>query len=283
MIKNINDDKKTRINVLISTLKNRVGNLLNENFPEHPGVSYIVSHQTANYNCHGDTHFLHRNDVRWLKHESTGLSKNRNFSLLHLEADIGVISDDDVEYTVENFVSIFRAFNENPEADIITFRVKCKDENFCFKNYASNKFNHTTWSLLKVSSVEIAIRKSFLDKHKLLFDEEFGLGGKFSCGEECVFLVNAKKLGAKIIYVPEYICTHPYETSQRNKSLTNDVGKINGAIFAKIWGRLSYTLLFFSMLKNITKFETPYSAFNFFWFSIKGAKEILSTSRRKFI
>lgn len=265
---------------MISTFNDRAEGLLDTNFPSHPGVSYIVSHQVTKFNFFVDTPFLNRPDVKWIQHKSEGLARNRNFSLSNLDAEIGLIADDDVHYTNENFEFIFKAFKTFPDADIITFKVKCKDANRNFKNYSEKFFIHTTWSLLKISSIEIAVKKSFLLKHNLSFNENFGLGSKYCSGEECIFLINAKKLGAKIVYVPAFVVTHPYETSQRSKPLNKEVAETNGAIFATIWGRLSYLLLLISFFKNIKEFKSLNDAIPFLRFSLNSANTAIKQGKR---
>ena len=167
-----------------------------------------------------------------------GLSKSRNKAIEKSDAEICLISDDDVQYKndIENI--ILRSFLNNKDADIITFQIETPDGKK-YKNYKKESFWHTKKTLMSVSSIEIAFRRESIINNNIKFDENFGLGTSFPTGEEIIFLTDALKKGLKILYIPIPIVIHPLESS--GKDYDNEILiKAKGAMFYRIFGNLGY-------------------------------------------
>ena len=103
-------------------------------------VSYLVSWQT-NGNLATPVALLDRDDVRVLKQNSVGLASNRNFAIKHAKADLLVISDDDTRYEPCYIDNIRQAFEDNPEANIITFQALDYSQR-PIKSYNSHSFTY---------------------------------------------------------------------------------------------------------------------------------------------
>ncbi|WP_214694319.1 glycosyltransferase [Exiguobacterium sp. s160] len=186
------------------------------------------------------------NNVRMLNFPEKGLSKSRNRAIENAVGEICIISDDDVVY-VENFSEIVSEAFANNDADVITFQVitPCGEK---YKKYADKSFAHTNKSILKVSSIEIAFNRKRINKAGIKFNENFGLGAKFSSGEENLFLRDCIKKGLAIKYVPLPIVIHKKESSG---TLNNDQIFISkGALFKELFGWRSYFVnILFAILK----------------------------------
>jgi glycosyltransferase involved in cell wall biosynthesis len=131
-----------------------------------------------------------------------GLSKSRNLALEHATADIAVIADDDVCFTDNYGDMIIAAYNEYPQADILTFRVKKNKKYF----QSTRKLNYIT--IHKVASWEITLKINSVKNVR--FNEIFGAGSPyFQCGEENIFLKDCLKTKKSIIYVPKKIGYFP--------------------------------------------------------------------------
>lgn len=185
-------------------------------------------------------------------YEETGLSKSRNRALEKSEADIVLLADDDVQFVDHLEAKVIRAFEEFPDADVITFRVQTP-EGLSYKNsYQEKEFQHTRSSIFKVSSVEIAVRASKIKASNIQFDERFGLGTQFKSGEEVIFLNDCLNAGLKLMYVPEVLVIHPLESS--GKILDGSYFRSKGAIVKRLYGftpLLGLGLLF--ILKQLFK------------------------------
>lgn len=141
--------------------------------------------------------------VKWLNSSTKGLSRSRNIALENATADIIVLTDDDVEY-VENYTEIIEnAFLSHPEMDIISFQVEGKNSKF--KDYSAEEAALSYFSSMRVSSVEIAIRREKIAKKRIQFNENFGSGSKYRMGEENIFLFNCLKKKLKLYYIPQVI------------------------------------------------------------------------------
>lgn len=127
-----------------------------------------------------------------------GLSRSRNLALRHAKADIVVIADDDVCYNDDYEKTIRRAYDENPNFDILTFMVKDN------KKYHREKRKLNRLLIHKVASWEITMK---LDAIKSMrFNELFGVGSShISMGEENIFLAECIKKKKKIMYIPQKI------------------------------------------------------------------------------
>ncbi|MBN3518680.1 hypothetical protein JYB62_01595 [Algoriphagus lutimaris] len=149
------------------------------------------------------------------------------------KADLVLIADDDVDFCEKFDVKIKKAFQEFPDADIITFKILTPTgENY--KNYPESSYRHTRKSIFTVSSVEIVFKLESLKKAGIKFDERFGLGASYPSGEETIFLNDAMNKGLNIYFVPEYIVVHPLESS--GKILDTKYYKSKGALIKRLYG-----------------------------------------------
>lgn len=199
-----------------------------------------------------------------------GLSKSRNRGIECSDADICVITDNDVYFKPDVYNIIEKAFKEYPDADILTFKAETP-EGEEFNNYKTNFFWHTRLSLAKVSSIEIAFRRKAIINGKIKFDENFGLGSKFCTGEEYIFLTDALGQGLKIGYIPEVIVYHPKESSGDQFNSISLI-EAKGAMIYRVFGLLG---VFVCILFSFKKFKKSKSGLlNFIRSIFKGFKAI---------
>ena len=110
-----------------------------------------------------------------------GLSKSRNMALKMASAKYVLLADDDIKY-MKNYVEIIEKFIAKEQASIYIFRVL--------------KGNKLRWiprkvgrnSTFRVHSSEILLRREDVVKNEIVFDERFGIGALYICGEETIFL-----------------------------------------------------------------------------------------------
>jgi len=198
-----------------------------------------------------------------------GLAKSRNKAIDLAEKDICLISDDDLDYLENLEKNIIKAFEDNSEADIITFCIRTPD-NKPYKKYKDKPFWHTKKTIMSVSSVEISFRLDSINRVKLRFDERFGLGSDFPTGEEIIFLSDALDKGLKILYIPINIVIHPIESSGKNYTSSRLI-EAKGAMFYRLFGFLGYGV---SALFSYKKFkESPYSLIKFYKLMIDGTNK----------
>ncbi|WP_063728218.1 glycosyltransferase family 2 protein [Kosmotoga sp. DU53] len=198
--------------------------------------------------------FLDSKNIRVLSFNEIGLSKSRNQGIKNATGDICLISDSDVEFKNNLETIITDAFANNPEADIITFQIETPDHKK-FKKYPKKEKWHNIFSIMKVSSIEIAFRRKAIQENNLLFDENFGLNGNIFPfgGEENIFLYDCLKKGLKIKYIPKPIVIHKKEST--GKKLDYETLFTKGALFARIFNHYCWIVNILFIIKKIPELK----------------------------
>jgi Glycosyltransferases involved in cell wall biogenesis len=148
-------------------------------------------------------------------YSQSGLSLARNRGLELCSGDIIMLSDDDCWYPRESLSTILQEFKINPQLDVLLTQIFDYDQNILYKKYSKeesriiNKYN-----LMSRSSIEIAFKRRTCNKR---FDEEFGLGAKYKCGEEADFLLSLFSATKEYRYVPKITVYHPRKNNVYNK------------------------------------------------------------------
>lgn len=245
-----------KLQIIVATNKRDLSSLI-EKQGKLKNVRTTIIHQTTGVL---ENPYSNTENVEIFRYEEKGISKSRNRGIARSTDDIVLVADDDLVFIDGFETSIIRAFEDNSDADIITFQIINPDGS-SYKNYKRHSYNHTIFSIIKVSSVEIAFRRSSILKNELWFDEDFGLGAKYSLGEEGIFLADALRAGLKVIYIPIPIVVHPEESSGR---IFNDEKIIaRGAKFKRIYSRLSYLISVIFAIKKWRQYKPSYSFIGF--------------------
>lgn len=260
-----------KIEILICTCNERIEEVEKVLCEHHPQISYFISHQVfdgRDYGLQSNTirTLLERQDVKYKRTNSKGLSKNRNHCLQHSSGDILIFADDDVQYDREKLLKLPSLFSENSELDGITFRISTKSS-IPFKQYQNYDFVHNWRSIMKVSSIEIAIKRGFILKRRLCFDERFGLGSIYTSAEENIFLNDAISNGAKIKYIASDIVMHPPESSGKMWKGSGLV-EAKGALFRRLYGKKGIFLLLIFAIKKWPEYKESFSFLKFCMVSI---------------
>lgn len=170
-------------------------------------------------------------DIIWSDNHGKGLSRSRNMGLSLSQGDICLLADDDLVY-VENYKDIIQSAFHKSDSDIICFQVHGIEKEF--KKYSSQKYKVNFLNSMKISSVEIAVRKEALIRNKIAFDELFGSGSIFKMGEENIFLYDCLKKGMKIEYTPQKIADLHIGNSSWFKGFNEEYLIDRGAVFYRM-------------------------------------------------
>ncbi len=194
----------TQIDVLICSLNKgivRVDEMLN---PPDERIRYIVSYQYTDdrYLDLIPQELIRRSDVSLFKHKGQGLSANRNLALEKAKSELVMFVDDDTHIDINSFDIIFKLFDNNQDLDIAFFQASTYN-GVLLKSYPQEELTilgmPETYS---ISMIEMVCRRTKI-QGKLRFDERFGLGTKFlTCGEEDIWIEDAKRAGLKMQYFP---------------------------------------------------------------------------------
>lgn len=180
--------------------------------------------------------FLQRKDVKLHIIHSRGVSKNRNNALSLATAPLSLLSDDDVDYTAEGLQAIIQAFEQAPQADVISFQFRQGEkQNQNQKFYPDKAFHHQHPPKgFYISVIEIAFRTKKVQAH-CRFNENFGIGAEhFPSGEEDILLKDMLKAGLNCVYEPICICSHPSLSTGTRRFADPAFLQCKGAIFSYI-------------------------------------------------
>ena len=167
--------KELTLDILISTIDERLSQVPALLLPERPDVHYIVSiqHTGPLSLVNVPAPLTYRQDVTLAFLQGKGLSRNRNNALRLATGDICLIADDDNRYQSEYFDTIIETWKENPDADIITFQAE---------SYKGELLH--PYPVPYVCSQEITLRRESIISGSVFFDERFGLGSQHLCAGE---------------------------------------------------------------------------------------------------
>ena len=223
-----------KFSVLISTIDYGLENII---LPDVNDTEYVIIHQLTGHNIPrlNIPEKLQRHDVKLYQYYGRGLAESRNKALSMASGEICVVADDDMKYEDQAFQFIEQVFERFPEADIITFKARHRD-NTPFKQYSLRSFTHNWCTIWRVSSIEIAFKRNAIIDAGLQFDEEFGLGSTYPTGEEFLFLKDALAKGLKVFFYPSTICIHEVMSSGHN--LNSELLRAKGAMIKRAFPML---------------------------------------------
>ncbi len=213
--------------------------------------------------------------VRMITTTERGLSNSRNRLLENAEGDICIVGDDDLFYSSNYDEIIRKAYDDFPEADIITFRFSERlgvDTRQAFPT--PRRLN--ILQISKVASVEVTFRLESIRRAGLSFDPLLGLGAHFGSGEENAFLADALRSGLRIYHVPITICYCIENQDDRRKwtdGFKKDYFVKKGACFYRIFGWLFLPMsIAFLILKKRSVFRNVPLFSALFWM-LEGKRE----------
>ena len=250
-----------KLNILISTINDGIKNIEKIFLPLDNNISYIISHQITNNKDYLNdvTKIKQRKDTIYLSLDVKGLSKNRNNCLKHIDGDIVYICDDDVCLRYEGILEVISKFKNSDNLDVLRCQVKTL-EGKPYKQYKPIEYKIASLrELTNSSSIEMTVKSSFIKDKELLFDEDFGIGTVYPIGEDFIFITDVFKKNGNIVHYPIDIVEH--EEFGTGGILADNVIFGRGAMFARVFGKLSFIINIYFAIKNRKKYKSKYT----FW------------------
>jgi len=212
--KSIFDLKGSMLTIGISTVAASLEQLIlyiqDNIYKIDPRVNFLICSQKENE----VTTIRVSERIKVLKTNESGLSRSRNTLLNESQSKWLWIQDDDMKIELEalqELIEILLISND----DIVFVKVKSLENNDKFyKNYAFHK-SHKLTNSLKISSIEIIVRREFVEHNNIKFDTNLGLGTDLPCGEENKFVLNLFQSHAKVRYLDLAICFHTTQLESR--------------------------------------------------------------------
>jgi len=152
-------------------------------------------------------------NVRVVNVFEKGLSRSRNLAIKHAVGEICFIADDDVEYLPEAIDVVTKAYQDYPDAALISFQY-LRENNKTFKIYKKEAgYQNDLLHKQSVTSMEITFNSIKIKEKGLGFNTIFSFGERFHWFEEGVFRDDVIRAGLKVAFVPKPIVKHYGSTS----------------------------------------------------------------------
>jgi glycosyltransferase involved in cell wall biosynthesis len=235
-------------------------------------ISAVVINQCTEF-LPEHTTFNFSETVKVYNTTEKGLSRSRNLALKYANADICVLCDDDFTYLSDCLEKIEKAYNDIPDADIITFQSLGTQTGKKRKEYKEKLFKYKLYQLSSVSSSDITFKLTTVKHNKLQFDEKFGLGTSNYSGEEGIFLADAFRLGLNIYHYPAFI-VKTTEISTGSRLILDPYmrGKIYKRLLKKPY--LYFLVFLYTSFKQMNIYKNKFSFLNYIKSMINGAKSL---------
>lgn len=223
-----------KLQVLICTYgEEGIRRIAENDYPDNLFVQYIVSWQASD-GVEIPERLANRDDFLIYRTDSVGLSKNRNHAFSKATAPLLLISDDDVVYTNDSFLTVIAGFRMFPDDDLIAFQY---DSAAAPKFYPKYRENLSTRSKgYYISSIELAMRRESV-VGKVWFNENFGIGARFPSGEEDLFVKDCLDAGLNCWYLPATIARHDGTTTSERNLMLSSRPQTKGAVFLRLHPR----------------------------------------------
>lgn len=216
---------------------------------------------------------INGNNVRFVTTDTTGASLNRNIALTYSKGDILIFSDDDQVF-VDGYEQIIEnAFNENPDADAIKFYCESTnpDRPLSYKG-VKQTIKASKKRIMSAGVHDLAVRKEFLEKSDIWFDNRIGPGRDFYCGEDSVFLNDLLKCKAKIYLSPMLLGHVNQQGSSWFKGYDKQFCLSVGYIYSLIYGSLAPLAAFRRAFKESKRKNCDLTLKELFFTMLKGIK-----------
>lgn len=175
--------------------------------------------------------------IQYLNFAERGVGLNRNNALMRADADICLFADDDMVYVDGYDKIIEKAFEENPEADVIVFNLIEKNPT---RFVIQKRMKVGYLNYLRYGTARVAVRFKKVKENGIYFNQCFGGGTEHCHGEDNIFLNACLKNGLKIIAVPAFIAelTEERESSWNSgydEKYLRDQGVLYRTLSRKWW------------------------------------------------
>lgn len=129
--------------------------------------------------------------IRCFSMAERGVGLSRNTALQRAQGELVLFSDEDVVLYPGYEKTILDAFDQNPDADIITFNFKVDPRRKTYYNQSAGRIRWYSYG--RYPAYAVAARTEALQRANVSFSLLFGGGAKYSNGEDSLFLHDCLK------------------------------------------------------------------------------------------
>lgn len=189
--------------------------------------------------------YMNSLNITHIKSLRKGIALNKNLGIKNSKGSLITFPDDDCKYYPDTLQNAYDYSQKHANVEMFYGRIYDIEQKInIIRNWANseiklNKINfHNNFSAISC----------FSRNKNIVFDETFGVGSKYGCGEEFDYIMQALNLGMKVIYTPEISMWHPkLNVNVMSGEKVYYYAKGYGAVFRKNLN-LAYGFLFMSSL-----------------------------------
>lgn len=175
--------------------------------------------------------------VRCFSMKERGVGLNRNTALLHANGDIVLFSDEDIRFHSGYEERVLKAFEKNPDADLITFNFKVDERRATYRNREERRIRWYNYG--RYPTYSVAAKLEVLRKCNVSFSLLFGGGAKYSNGEDSLFLHDCLKKGMHLYTSTEEIGEEIYRESTWFKGYNEKFFVDRGVLYLHLYGKMA--------------------------------------------
>lgn len=232
-----------RLQFLVSTV-NQDGRRLAETM-RLPADAIIISQGKEN---RYEAFSYEGHEIRTYYFAERGVGLSRNNALMRADAEISVISDEDIVYHADAAEKIEAAFRAHLEADMLLFNVKVQESR---ATYHIGSFGRVRlYNCGRYPAYSFAFRTERIRKARVTFPLLYGGGARYSNGEDSLFISDCLRKGIQVYAVPEEIGEEVPRPSTWFFGYGEKFFYDRGVLYQDLYGRLAPLMGARWLLKN---------------------------------
>ena len=185
--------------------------------------------------------------IRCFSMAERGVGLSRNTALQRSEGEISLFSDEDIVLYSGYEKTVLEAFDQTPDADIITFNFKVDPHRATYYNRSAGRIRWYNYG--RYPAYAVAARTGVLHQANVSFSLLFGGGARYSNGEDSLFLHDCLKKGMHLYAATEEIGEEIYRESTWFKGYNEKFFFDRGVLYHQLygWGAGIFSLRFLLM------------------------------------
>ena len=181
--------------------------------------------------------------IQWFSLQERGVGLSRNTALARGTADILLFADDDLIFNDGYEQTVISFFEKHPSVGLTAFNLQSL--NPTRPEYSIPKDCRLKWyNCLKYGACRIAVRRECLTHNNIWFSLLFGGGAIYQAGEDNLFITDCIKKGICCMACKDSIGVVKQEESTWFAGYNEKYYSDRGALFAALYGKMSYLILF---------------------------------------
>lgn len=193
--------------------------------------------------------------IKYLSFAERGVGLNRNNSLMRADADVCLFADDDIVYCDDYAEKIEKAFNAQPDADVIVFNFKISKNGGNAKDIVKEHKRVGKRGVTAFGTPTVAIRTQSVKYKNIVFHRMFGGGADFSCGEDTIFLQDCVKKGLRVYTDPTTLGIIECGESTWFRGYTDKFFVDKGVLYKYVFGWLAKPYSAYHVIKHRKKYS----------------------------